>query len=515
MMNSDNPQPESQTDQGFDNLILVILLLLVFMMASRTPLDSDLWWHLRSGQVMAETGKPLLTDIFSYTRYGQPWVNHSWLGEVVIYGIYRLAGWTGISVWMGLMAGLIAGIFWVLLPGGKFTRAAFILLASVACGPLFTPRPQLFSLVLVVLLIWLVTGWMRESDRRLWLILPLFALWSNLHGGYMLGVLYLLGCAAGCAMDGVEQSGPERILNLRRSAWLLAASAGGYLSAVVNPNGVQMWLIPFQTVGVDILRQFIQEWASPDFHSIETWAYALYLLTLLFTLFRKTVKTAFSQSIPACLFILLSLYARRNIAVAVVVALPPLVGSFIQMDVSAFINRLIPASWHEFWRRYRSSPGKELSRSQRRIFNLLFAGLLSVFCFVKLAAVTHPVLMGSFESKGFPREAVDYLISHSASKDIRLFNTYNWGGYLIWKMPDTRIFIDGRTDLFGDEILSQWLTITQASDGWQTLVNKWKIDRVITEPDRPLVSRLLSSGWVEVYRDRQAVILDKSPGVED
>jgi hypothetical protein len=515
MMSSNPPRSHSQADQGFQNLILVILLLLVFMMASRTPLDSDLWWHLRSGQVMAETGKPLLTDVFSYTRYGQPWVNHSWLGEVVIYGIYRLAGWTGISAWMGLMAALIAGILWVLLPGGKFTRAGFILLASVACGPLFTPRPQLFSLVLLVLLIWLVSGWMRKSDRRLWLILPLFALWSNLHGGYMLGILYLLAGAAGCAMDGLEQSGSERILSLHQSGWLLAAAAGGYLSAAANPNGVQMWLIPFQTVGVDILRQFIQEWASPDFHSLETWAYALYLLIILFTLFRKTDKTAFSQSIPACLFILLSLYARRNIAAAVMVSLPLLVGYFFQMDVPAFLNRLIPASWRAYWRRYRSSPGKELSRSQRRIINLLFAGLLGVFCFVKLAAVTHPVLMGAFESKGFPRDAVDYLISHSASKDIRLYNTYNWGGYLIWKMPETPVFIDGRTDLFGDEILSQWLTITQASEGWQAQLNKWNIQQVIIEPDRPLVSRLLSSGWVEVYRDRQAVILEKSPGVED
>ncbi|HEX7556042.1 MAG TPA: hypothetical protein VF338_05410, partial [Leptolinea sp.] len=186
-----------QSTPGFQNLILVITLLLVFLMASRSPIDSDLWWHLQSGRIMVETGKPLLTDVFSFTRAGMDWINHSWLAEITLYSIYNLANWVGLSVWMGLMAVLIAWFLWLQIPGGAFTRAGFVLLASIACAPLWTPRPQFFSLLFLTGLIWLVFRWLQKGGKYIWLTIPLFILWSNLHGGYFLGIIYLFTCAAG------------------------------------------------------------------------------------------------------------------------------------------------------------------------------------------------------------------------------------------------------------------------------------------------------------------------------
>jgi hypothetical protein len=494
---------------GFQRLILVMTLLLVFMMASRTPLDSDLWWHLQSGRVMVESGKPLLTDVFSYTRYGQEWVNHSWLGEVVLYGIYQSSGWTGISAWMGILAAAVAGLLWSLIPGGVFSRGGFILLATVACGPLFTPRPQLFSLLFLVLLIWLVERWRRHGGKAIWWIIPLFAFWSNLHGGYVLGILFLLTWAVGMWMDAAQQVGVDRTKSLRQSGLVLAAAVGAYAAAAVNPNGYRMWLIPFQTVGVGILRQFIQEWASPDFHSIESWAFALYLLILMFGLSRRMERVPFFQILPSLLFILMALYARRNMAAAVVISLPMLVETWTQSGTASFISGFIPQSVKGLWERYKDQQKADLPETQRRVINLLFAGLLGLFCFFKLAAVTHPVLMTTFERKGFPLNAVKYLSENKGTQTGRLFNAYNWGGYIVWKNPDTRVFVDGRTDLFGDEILGEWLTMTQAGDGWQAMLKKWDISRVIIEPDRPLTTVLASNGWVERYRDKQAVIFDR------
>lgn len=505
-------QPERAHPQspGFQRLILVITLLLVFLMASRTPLDSDLWWHLQSGRVMAESGKPLLTDLFSYTRYGQVWVNHSWLGEVVLYGIYQLSGWAGISAWMGVMAAAIAGLLWSLLPGGVFSRAGFILLATVACGPLFTPRPQLFSLFLLVLLLWLVERWRQYGGKSIWLIIPLFAIWSNLHGGYMLGILFLLTRALGTWMDGLQQVGIDRTKSFQQSGLLLAAAMGAYAAAAINPNGYRMWLIPYQTVGVGILRQFIQEWASPDFHSMESWAFALYLMILMFGLSRRNERTPFFQILPSLFFILMALYARRNMAAAVVIALPMLVETWHQHGTASFACGFIPQPVKEFWSRYKTQRKADLPEAQRRVINLLFAALMGLFCFFKLAAVTHPVIMAAFERKAFPVDAVTYLSENRDAQKGNLFNAYNWGGYLIWRNPDTRVFVDGRTDLFGDEVLGEWLTITQAGEGWKEKLEKWDISRVIIEPHRPLVSALISTGWVERYRDQQAVILERN-----
>jgi hypothetical protein len=91
-----------------------------------------------------------------------------------------------------------------------------------------------------------------------------------------------------------------------------------------------------------------------------------------------------------------------------------------------------------------------------------------------------------------------------------IFNTYNWGGYLIWKYPEQKVFIDGRTDLFGDEILGEWLSIIQAGKDWEKSLYKWGVTRVIIEPDRPLAKVLPYAGWTAVYQDQVAVIFDKS-----
>lgn len=505
----DLPVAEKSKNKGFENLILVITLLLLFLMASRSPVDSDLWWHLQSGRVMVETGRPLLTDIFSYTREGQVWVNHSWLSEVLLFGLFRVAGWTGISTLMGLMAVLLGAFLWKLISGGVFIRSGFILLAGVCSAPLMTPRPQFFSLVFLAILMWLVDRWFRLNGKQIWFTVPLFILWSNLHGGYMLGILFLLASSAGFLLDAFSPDEMDRRGKLGQAGILAAASITGYVAAGINPNGFRMWLIPFQTVGVDVLRQLIQEWASPDFHSIETWPFAFYLIFLLFCLAIKNKRIPLWKVVPALLFILLGLYARRNMAVAVIISLPILVDAWNDLGKKDFFLSFIPSGVVRWYANYRSTYSQEFSESKKRRINLIFAGLLGMACFFKVAAVTHPVLMSAFEQKYFPEKAFHFVNEHPDPIRGRLFNSYNWGGYLTWKDPGIKVFVDGRTDLFGDEILDEWITITQAGKGWENLLQKWHVTRVMIEPTRPLASVLSTADWVERYRDSQAVIFDR------
>jgi hypothetical protein len=493
--------------QGFHYLFLIILLLMIFLAASRSSVDSDLWWHLQSGRVMTETGHPLLTDTFSYTREGQTWVNHSWLGEVVLYGLYQLGGWTALSAWMGLMAVLVAVFLWLQTSGPAYVKAGFILFASVVCAPLWTPRPQFFSLVFLAFLAWLVNRWLTKGGWTIWIVLPLFILWSNLHGGFVMGILYLIACAAGLALDAVLCEGIERRLSARNAGILLAMASGGYLAAAVNPNGYRMWLIPFQTVSVGILRQFIQEWSSPDFHSIESWPFALFIVLMIFCLSRQKGRTPFKQILPSILFILMGLYARRNMAAAAIVGILVMMEAWNSMPVNDFFAQLVPVSWFDGINNYRKSQ-KQLTEPQKKWLNLAMVGLMGMACFVKLAAVGYPGLVDIYEARFFPSKAVTYMQDHAPIQSGRLFNSYNWGGYLIWKDPETKVYVDGRTDLFGDEILGEWMTITQAGNGWQGLLAKWKVTRIIIEPNRPLAAALPSAGWVEQYRDTQAVVFD-------
>lgn len=508
MTSPETASSSEKSSSGFQLLIPVLMLLMVFLAASRSPVDSDLWWHLRSGQVMTETGRPLVTDVFSYTREGQVWVNHSWLGEVVLYGLYLFGGWTAISTWMGVMAVMIAVFLWWQTRGSLFVKAGFMLFASVVCAPLWTPRPQFFSLVLLAFLVWLVNRWMSRGGRSIWFSLPLFIMWSNLHGGYVTGILYLLAFAAGLLVDALIETGEARKELLHKAGILFISAFGGYLVSAVNPNGYRMWLIPFKTIGVGILRQFIQEWSSPDFHSVESWPFALFIVLMIFFLSRQRERSSLRHILPALLFILMGLYARRNMAAAAIAGIGILMDAWNSIRVGDFFMNLVPAGWLDWINQYRASQ-KQLTAAQKKSINLVFAGLLGLACFVKLAIVGYPGMIGVYEAKHFPLDAVSYIEKNAPKYEGRLFNSYNWGGYLIWKNPETKVYVDGRTDLFGDEILGEWMTITQAGDGWHDLLGKWDVTRVIIEPNRPLVSALSSDGWVERYRDTQAVVFDR------
>ena len=498
-----------QKKVGFENLILVVTLLLVFLMASRTPLDTDMWWHLRSGQIMVETGKPLLTDMFSYTRAGAVWTNHSWLGEVFLFGIYQIMSWGGLSALMGLVAVLTAWLIWLQISGGVFTKASFVLLASIVSAPLWTPRPQLFSILFLACLTWLVNFWLRKGGKVIWFSLPLFVLWSNIHGGFVLGIIYLIACAVGIALDGILCDKSLRAAKLEQAKSLIAIAAWGYIAAAINPNGYKMWLIPFETVGVGVLRQYIQEWASPDFHSSEVWAFLVFILFLFIAQSLSSKKANFQYLAPAGLFILMSLFARRNIAATAIVATPWLASSWLDVISDIKLSDFLPEKFKQYLNSYRNLQKPLPFNRQTQLLNLGIAAFIGLFCFLKFAAVNHPILIGAYEKKSFPFQAVTFLKSVPHPSNGRIFNSYNWGGYLIWEMPDQKVYVDGRTDLFGDEVLGDWLNVIQAGDSWENMLRKWEVTRVIIEPDRPLAKVLPYAGWTAMYQDGMAVIFGK------
>jgi hypothetical protein len=205
----------------------------------------------------------------------------------------------------------------------------------------------------------------------------------------------------------------------------------------------------------------------------------------------------------------LALFARRNIAVSAIVVTPWLATSWLELASDFNLSRFVPEKIQQYLSNYRNAKTPGSSINLTRYLNLGIAVLLSLVCFLKLAGVTNPTLVDAFNKKTLPVDATAFLKSLPANKG-QIFNSYNWGGYLIFNYPEQKVFVDGRTDLFGDEILGEWLTIVQAGDGWEVMLGKWGITRVLIEPDRPLAKVLPYHGWIEMYRDRVAVIFEKA-----
>ena len=249
-----------------DKFYLAVLLLLIFIMAARTPLDSDMWWHLRAGEETLNSCAVYLVDTLSYTRAGEAWINHSWLAQVFMVGLFKVGEFKALSLWVGLTATLSMFFIYLQMEGHALLRAGVVLLASFVSSVVWSPRPQIISLLLFAITGFIIFRYKKTGKNQLYWLGPIFIIWSNLHGGYVLGTILIFAVIIGEIFDQILGETSEYSLNWGGIGQLAAWGVAEFILAAVNPNGVNMWIIPFQTVGVVSLQNLINEWASPDFH---------------------------------------------------------------------------------------------------------------------------------------------------------------------------------------------------------------------------------------------------------
>jgi len=493
-----------------DLFIAVVVLLLVFLLAARTPLDTDLYWHLAAGRQTVQSGQVMVTDSFSFTRMGQPWLNHSWLSQVILYSLYRLGGSLAVGLWMAVLATLSMGLMFAQMRGPAIFRAFLTVVAVTVTAVVWSPRPQLVSLVFFSFLGWLLYRYKYHPKKGgfqranvLWLLPFLFWAWSNLHGGWALGLMWIGILVVGECCNHVLGNRSAEVLSWREMGRLLLWTGLALPVLALHPNGLAILTIPFQTVEVQTLQQFIQEWASPNFHEFYQQPY-LWLLALVAVAFGLSGrKVDITDLLLVLWFGGLGLLARRNFG-PFALAATPVVARYLWVAIrgwrvpvgSAPVGEWGPGGAEPLPARYRPR--------WQRVVNLVLVALIGFAALGKLGVVTDPAIVASTSAQLDPVGATAFLVQNQARG--RIFNEYNWGGYLIWMDPHLKVFVDGRTDLYGDEILGEWIKINQAAPGWQDLLKKWQVDWVMIDPARPLAGQLSAHDWLEVYRDGQAVI---------
>src|SRR5437660_5841089 len=255
-------------------VFLAVLFLGLFAMAARNVTDPDVWWHLKTGQYIAEHKSVPHTDPFSYTRAGQPWVAHEWLTDLLLYELERATGLGGLIVVFAAV--LCAAFFFLYLRCGPrpYFAGLAVLSAAWATMPVWGVRPQALSLLLTSM--WLLL--LERSERNpqlLWWTLPLTLLWVNLHAGFALGLalsaLFLTGEWIERLLGRTQQSTPR----LRSAALVLLLDL---LIVPLNPNGLRMFSYPIATLRSAAMQNYIAEWASPNFHHAEYWPFLLVVL---------------------------------------------------------------------------------------------------------------------------------------------------------------------------------------------------------------------------------------------
>ncbi|HNT55276.1 MAG TPA: hypothetical protein PKG95_11225 [Anaerolineaceae bacterium] len=493
----------SPAQQALEHLIFALTLVLVFLMAARSPLESDLWWHLRAGEETLQTGRPMLTDTLSFTRSGEHWVNHSWLSEVILALLYRAGGALGLGALVALLAVISMALVYRQMEGPGFLRAFLIILASLVAALVWSPRPQMASLVGIAALggILYLNKWRQQN--RLWLLLPLFLLWSNLHGGYSIGFLVLAAALGGEVLNHLlGYTGPE-VLSWRRIGILALWSAAAALVVLINPNLLDTWRIPFQTVGVQTLQQSISEWASPDFHDIAQQPFIWLLLATLAACGLSGRRLDGVDLLTVTGFAYLALVARRNFGPFALVATPVL-SRHLWAALQSWPERVPVLQTGLDRLAARRAQAKPAPPALARVINLLIVALLTFVAFIKLYIVTQPTFYGAMVDSTSPTAAVAWLRENRPAGP--MLSEYGWGGYLTWHLPEYPVFVDGRTDLFGDDVIGDWLTVVEARPGWPAVLERWGVRLILLEPGRPVLSDLEAAGWTRLYADDAAVL---------
>ncbi|MBI5842358.1 MAG: hypothetical protein HZB19_19905 [Chloroflexi bacterium] len=468
----------------------ILTFILAFFILSRTPSDADMWWHLRAGQLMWEQKTILLTDQFSYTRAGSQWTNAFWLAEIAFYLLYRYGGYFAIATFVALAGGITFLLIYRRLSGNHLLNSVVILLGVLTAAPIWSPRPQIFSFFLLAWLDRFLDERRQGKARPLWALIPLFIFWANIHGGWIWGFLLLLSSIAGDTLDTIlAKQDSQNNEKWKSISVLVLWTISAALAIGLNPNGLSIWRLPFYTVDVSMQ---IQEWLSPDFHRIDFHPLLWMVFLLIVTASLANKKTAWSAMIKVTGFAYLTFVAQRNIAPFAIIAVPVLA----LWANAAFeeILSLLPSGKSKF-----SSP--PLSPALRTIINSLILVMLSMTAIIRGLWLSTPEKV----NQNYPADAVHWI--QSSHPEGRLFNSYNWGGYLTWTLPEYPVFIDGRADLYGNEIILQWQEITRGTDQSLQLLEEWKINIVLLEPERPLVKVLEERGWTVAFRDEISVVL--------
>jgi len=486
---------QGQSILTFERLIVAVLFLALFAMAVRTPADSDAWWHLGAGRAIVTTGRIPYADEFSHTVRGKPWTDVYWLAQVGLYQARVVGGDAALALLVAALV-IIAFIFvYRQMESAPLLRAFVVVLAATTSSVIWSPRPQMLSFALLGVTSYVVYLLKWRQVNRLWVLIPLFVLWANVHGGYALGLMLIGSVIAGETLNRLtgRADAPE-VMTWKEISLLMGAGLLCGLALLVNPYTFGAWTLPFRTVGIKALQGFIQEWASPDFHNL----YEQPVLWLLFALLAlagfSDRRWDWSDLIVVAVFGYSAFLARRNIApFALVVA--PILSRQAQPILEAVLARVkLPAAARQ-----------DLTPSLSGVLNWLIVILVAVAVLLRCWVELSPRMIDKAQQQTAPVRAVEWLKQNRLTGP--MYNSYNWGGYLLWALPQEPVFVDGRTDLYDDEFLREYVRVTFVRPDWQQVLDRYGVRLALTEHESFLATLLATQpDWRLVYSDDQAVL---------
>ncbi|MDE1987344.1 MAG: hypothetical protein KGL29_04780 [Alphaproteobacteria bacterium] len=432
--------------------------------------DADTYWHIAAGRWMIDNQTVLRIDLFSYTFAGHPWQTHEWLAEIVMALAYVGAGWGGVMLLFGAAAALTAGLLaHHLSPRLSGLSLVATLALSLACvaGSLLA-RPHLLALPLLE--IWTAGLVIARAEGRApsWKLLPVLALWANLHASFLLGLALIVPFA----LEAVWDDDKTRVRTMER--WALFALLA-LLAALLTPFGIEGLILPFRLMAMPSLN-LISEWAPTNFQTFQPLGFAA----------------------AAALYVLLSRGAKvKPLRIAILLALLYMALAHVRHQMLiAIVGPLILAE--------PLAEALKITQREDKPRNGFAAALIFAVVITALGGLRLwlPLIRGNGVTT--PATAFESIPASLARTPV--LNDYAFGGYLIFN--DVRPFIDSRAELYGEKFIGRYLQMVGPDKALlAATLAKYHVHWTIFAADNPAVGAMdTMKGWHRLYADRWAVV---------
>jgi len=457
--------------------------------------DGDLPRHLLVGQLTLQTAHVSTVDIFSFRTTGLPSYPHEWLAQVLLAIPYKIFGLDGVVLLAALIITLtFAVVFWnARKVSTPLIALIFTMLALSASTMHILPRPHIFTYLFTVISISFMEK-IRTGPSRAWWIFPLLMLlWVNVHGMFLLGLLIWLAYIAGDIFD----RGIQHWWQSKESRLLLAGGLVSIPITLLSPSGPGIWKTILELGSNAYITARIPEYQPANFHLPGTWPFILMLVLLITGLGLSTKRLPTSSIFLSAGFLMLALYSSRMIPIFSIVTAPIVARAYstwLQSERSqsrfakmeAFVQNMETQSGGAIW---------------VALTAIVVTGLFAS------GATINPQHKGNvFDPQMFPVEAVKWLKAHPQNGN--MLNDFDWGGYILLETwPAYQIFMDGHTHIYGEVLTREYEQVITSSQGWETVLEKYRIEWAILPPSSTLANVLSSQGWEMLYNDETATIL--------
>ncbi len=502
----------SLTDVAF---LMPLAFLFLRMDGAKSMLgDGDTGWHLRTGEWILAHHRIPNQDIFSYTKAGQPWFAWEWLWDVSFAWMFERGGMAAVILASLLVVCVTSVLLFRLIRrkcGNPLIAIGVMFLVTGASSIHWLARPHLFTLLFTVIFYSILERVKDGRVRLLWWLPALTVVWTNTHGGFLVGIVLAGAYAAGEIASGLfTADADQRPLAFRRSVPYLAAAAGCLAATLINPYSYHLHTRIYEHLSDKYWYQSVAEFQAFNFHHPA----ALYFEPMLFLAVAAAIwslyQGQFAYTILLAGWAHLALVVIRNAPIFMIVAAPP-VAALLQSLLTQAPGRNM-AAWARAAalraERFTAAFGVTDSIPRGHLTSAAAACLVVALFYAPNAPAQ---CRAEYDATRYPAKAIDVLRDGGSSKII--FTDDEWGGYLIYRLyPEKKVFIDGRLDFYGSRFSQTCDDVVNARDGWEKSLDAYHVNTILLRTNAALAGTLKESRrWRPVYDDGVAIVFRANP----